>query len=238
MALMNLEVTNACNYDCPYCGDNKNREVGFITVPDVKTILAKVPKKFMEVDLFVSGEPLLHSDIADIIRAVKEDGRMAVINTNCSQLEPELNKKIIEAGLDLIRFSQHKPEEVKDKVEQFIEQNKGRVAIENYLLTPENKHSWIEAGSVENAQKPVPKRNVCTSLTDGLSILWNGDVVPCCRDLNGKMVVGNIFEEPYKDIRGKLDELVQRQKRLEPIPEICDDCEIYQTIKKRKEGDK
>lgn len=58
-----------------------------------------------------------------------------------------------------------------------------RVAFDNGLLRPKriphNRCNWIYFSSV---------------------ILWNGDVVPCCRDVHGKNVMGNILEDNFSDI--------------------------------------
>lgn len=42
--------------------------------------------------------------------------------------------------------------------------------------------------------------NVCNFLWFGFSIMYNGDVVVCCYDYDGKYVVGNVFENFFMEI--------------------------------------
>jgi len=47
----------------------------------------------------------------------------------------------------------------------------------------------------ENLFDPVHLNNHCPSPDGYAGILWNGDVVPCCKDISAKTVMGNAFEE-------------------------------------------
>ena len=40
---------------------------------------------------------------------------------------------------------------------------------------------------------PMHRQNI-------LQVLWNGDVVPCCYDFNGDMVLGNLYEQTIEQI--------------------------------------
>ena len=42
--------------------------------------------------------------------------------------------------------------------------------------------------------------NHCEWLYYSVTILWNGDVVPCCRDAQGEYVMGNILEQDFNEI--------------------------------------
>lgn len=58
-------------------------------------------------------------------------------------------------------------------------------------------------------------------------ILWNGDVSICCRDYNGELVVGNVFEKTIPEIwKGDIYENYRnahRKRQIETIP-LCKDC--------------
>jgi len=47
--------------------------------------------------------------------------------------------------------------------------------------------------------KARSKPQICSWMRQ-VVILWNGDIVPCCRDPKGKYVMGNILKEDLKDI--------------------------------------
>ena len=61
-----LEVTNICNLSCPFCIKN-NRKKEFITIDDYIIILKKIRKYTNYLYLHVSGEPLMHPDINELI---------------------------------------------------------------------------------------------------------------------------------------------------------------------------
>lgn len=54
-----------------------------------------------------------------------------------------------------------------------------------------------------NEKQAVLKRKInnwCDSLWDEIVINWDGSVVPCCFDMNNKMILGNAFEQNIKEI--------------------------------------
>lgn len=70
----------------------------------------------------------------------------------------------------------------------------------------------------------------CTDIYQQLGIYWNGDVVPCCYDVDAKEVMGNIHTdslediwsgEKYKGFRICVDEAKNRSGQE---PDICQTC--------------
>ena len=52
-----------------------------------------------------------------------------------------------------------------------------------------------------NKKKAIPAwRGKCNGLHSQLGILWNGDVVPCCQDYEGNIVLGNVAETSLEQI--------------------------------------
>ena len=70
----------------------------------------------------------------------------------------------------------------------------------------------------------------CTDIYHQLGIYWNGDVVPCCYDVDGAEVMGNLTEQSLRDIwRGERYRTFRRAvaehaSRPETEPEICRTC--------------
>jgi radical SAM protein with 4Fe4S-binding SPASM domain len=65
---------------------------------------------------------------------------------------------------------------------------------------------------------------LCTYVLTSPAVLWNGDVILCCSDFNGKYKIGNINETPLKLIwRDKKVEHVRR-RALNRELDICRDC--------------
>ena len=73
-------------------------------------------------------------------------------------------------------------------------------------------------------------RAPCNRLWSGLNILSNGNVVPCCSDYAGDIILGNIHETPLEEIwRGdKFNKLRQQHLdgKQDEIP-MCRDCTIW-----------
>jgi Predicted Fe-S oxidoreductases len=107
----------ACNFKCKYCifsVDKKKR--GFIsdkTSLDLKLYkkcideLEKFPSKLKVIRFVGMGEPLLHKDIAEMVRYAKEKDRADTIEilTNASLLSHEMSDALIQAGLSRLIIS-------------------------------------------------------------------------------------------------------------------------------------
>ncbi|GAH58289.1 unnamed protein product [marine sediment metagenome] len=70
-----------------------------------KKIIDEVKNYVYDINLFHRGEPLLHPSIIDIISYANNKNIKTRIHTNSTLLTPELSRKIILSGLDLISFS-------------------------------------------------------------------------------------------------------------------------------------
>jgi len=66
----------------------------------------------------------------------------------------------------------------------------------------------------------------CVHIYRSINVLWNGDVVPCCFDLNGLLVMGNIKEKSLAKIwnNEKYVGLRSRLAKNKDLPEPCLSC--------------
>ncbi len=93
----------------------------------------------------------------------------------------------------------------------------------NYLWNPDYEQDAIE-GLSRNYELMA-----CAYLWTRLLVFWNGDVTLCCKDYNGKLVLGNANKTPLKDIwlGARMMELrrlhVDGLRRTVPI---CNHCEV------------
>ena len=93
-----LEPTVKCNLTCDGCyrkNENKHK-----SLDQIKEEL-KVFRNLRKVDGFsiAGGEPLLHPDIVEIVRLIKEGGDKPIINTNGLALTKELLMELKKAGV-------------------------------------------------------------------------------------------------------------------------------------------
>ena len=70
-------------------------------------------------------------------------------------------------------------------------------------LLPRDLKYWIYDHEAFNRgilrPKTVP-RNHCEWIYYSTVVLWNGDVVPCCRDAQGEYVMGNVLKQDFEEI--------------------------------------
>jgi MoaA/NifB/PqqE/SkfB family radical SAM enzyme len=116
---------------------------------------------------------------------------------------PESNVQI-EVGLIVMRHNEH-------EVPAFLEWAKKigvdvanvidpcvRNMLEAYAYLPNNRTYWYYDEKAFERGVLTPKvlpHNECVWIWNSMQINWNGDAVPCCRDPNGKHVLGNVFED-------------------------------------------
>ncbi|MFH1575341.1 MAG: radical SAM protein [Candidatus Nealsonbacteria bacterium] len=85
----------------------------------------------------------------------------------------------------------------------------------------------------EQVLKSQPK--LCSWLRQAV-ILWNGDVVPCCYDVEGTLAVGNVFSDGgFKKVRQSEKYKKYRQKIIKKEFALCRNCgrveEYSQSVK-------
>lgn len=93
-----LEPTVKCNLSCDGCyrkNENKHK-----TLDEIRQEM-DVFKKFRKADgvSIAGGDPLLHPDIIEIVRMVKEYGMKPILNTNGHALTTDMLKELKKAGV-------------------------------------------------------------------------------------------------------------------------------------------
>lgn len=112
-----IEPTNLCNFRCQFCPtsdkellDRVGRPRGSMSFDlfcKLVDELKAFPTRLKLLSLYKDGEPLLHKRFPDMVRYAKEAAIAERIwtKTNGSLLNPELNRRLVEAGLDMICIS-------------------------------------------------------------------------------------------------------------------------------------
>lgn len=100
--LCNYYLTYRCNASCSFC-DIWERPSPYVTLENVKENLISLKKLKVKVIDFTGGEPLLHRDIAKILRMAKEMGFITTLTTN-GLLYPKLATSL-KGLIDMLHFS-------------------------------------------------------------------------------------------------------------------------------------
>ena len=110
-----IDPCDLCNFRCKFCA----MQAAGVKLPFKKQLMsmelyrkviddvAAFPDRLKMLRLAQSGEPLLHPEFPEMVRYAKQKGISEFIETvtNGSKLNPELNERLVESGLDRIRIS-------------------------------------------------------------------------------------------------------------------------------------
>ncbi|MBP7774876.1 radical SAM protein [Candidatus Woesebacteria bacterium] len=119
LKLLRLDPSGiTCNHTCVMCWQQQlsvqqRRETfikfhqGKLNIDDYNKLIKSLPKSTKTVELVGSGEPLLFSDINQLILTIKQKGLSGSLITNGSLLTKKIRQVLIETKWDTIRFSMH-----------------------------------------------------------------------------------------------------------------------------------
>jgi radical SAM protein with 4Fe4S-binding SPASM domain len=102
-----IEPTNACDIRCRHCPQSagSKRTTGFMDMDLFKTCIRQIQRfRPMLVTLHLAGEPLLHKRLPEMIRIARDANIDVTCASNCNLMTPEKAERVIQSGLDSIRF--------------------------------------------------------------------------------------------------------------------------------------
>jgi len=106
-------ITGRCNLDCDYCKWKHERRTEELDTAAVKDMIDQMQRAGVRLVSFTGGEPLVRSDIGEIIRHVKGHGLVCKLNTNGVLVESRLDDL---RPLDLLQISVDGPPSVQDRL--------------------------------------------------------------------------------------------------------------------------
>ena len=168
---INLDLTSACNFSCPFCVDAKLINSGkSLTLEEVKkTIRTLHSHGLLSVILIGGGEPTLHKDFIEIVRYIKSKKLQLGIVTNGTRLGK------IEAVAGELKE--------KDWVRVSID-----AAGEEVFKAMHLPKTQVTLGQILEKAKKVKKKNPDLSLGYTFVIVWDGV------EINGRRLRANLEE--------------------------------------------
>ena len=103
-----VELTNACNHACIFCTNPKMmRKISYLSKDTFNNFITQAKSLGLEeVGFYATGEPFMVKDIDWYITAAKKIGLNRVyVTTNGALASLEKIEKLVECGLDSIKFS-------------------------------------------------------------------------------------------------------------------------------------
>lgn len=207
-----LETTNYCNASCSYCPHTKmKRTFGFVsrdTVEKVYNYCKEIGQDYIA--LHHMGEPLLHLQIAGIISLFETGGIRTEFSTNGALLIKR-GKRVLEAGLSRLRIAvdfNYQSDIYRENLKSFLKMSKEfdteirlhsivgndlepfRRYNPKAILEQKKFDNW--AGEVKGESELEPSNECYFRKYNFVVVLWDGRVVPCCEDYDGRYVLGTI----------------------------------------------
>lgn len=107
-----IEITNICNLKCKFCPET-TRTKQFMGVENFKEVVRKIAKFTNLVCLHVKGEPLLHSNLEELLKILEKYNLKTNITTNGTLLKDKLDiiknsKSVRQINISLHSSTQNK----------------------------------------------------------------------------------------------------------------------------------
>jgi radical SAM protein with 4Fe4S-binding SPASM domain len=149
------------------------------------------------------GEPMLHPQLADVVRALH--GMRVEIVTNGDFLSPLKIAALRMAGISYFVVSMYDgPEQIEKFTrmfeeagcEDYILRDRWHTEEDSFGLKLTNRGGTVTVGK----QDPIQFDKPCHYLTYQLSVDWNGDVVLCPQDWSKRLKFGNLNSQSILDV--------------------------------------
>ena len=114
-----IEITNICNLNCEFCPDT-SRKKQFMNLQNFEEIIKKIHNHTKLVALHVKGEPLLHSDLKEILKILEKYNLKTNITTNGTLIKDKLEVIKNSNAVRQINFSLHSITQNKNLDKQYL----------------------------------------------------------------------------------------------------------------------
>ena len=118
---VSVEPANICQLRCPECpvgrgkGEIKNSKLKiknsktpnspFMSMEVFRRVLAEVKETALVMQFYFQGEPLLNTNLPEMIREAHEAGLYTIVSTNAQAMTKERAEELVSSGLDRIIIS-------------------------------------------------------------------------------------------------------------------------------------
>jgi radical SAM protein with 4Fe4S-binding SPASM domain len=143
---------------------------------------------------------------------------------NFLKIKKENNYKI-KTQIQFIKMKENE-HELKSFLEKWKKTSVNYINIKSFSTRAWNVNNIGNFGNVNKLKSKKKKRYPCFYLWETLIVLWNGDVVPCCQDLAGRLKVGNISDNNLLEIWN--NQTMTKLRKLQDAGDYsmcpCDNC--------------
>ncbi|HSW01744.1 MAG TPA: radical SAM protein [Sedimentisphaerales bacterium] len=269
-----FDVIRLCNLKCVMCPQSQ----GLRPLQDKMSVdvfcgaIDDICENRPLVKLYLSGEPLLHQGLFEMIEYAGTRGCRTMLHTNATVLTKEMAERVLGSSLGFLCFSFDgcSPEvyeklrppsqfghvkfnierylslsrqqggegprttieiirmgETADKIDAFVKEWRGMGVDDVRVVQFTTWHGLVNDRRVEKPVRSSGYKPCAAPFSHGC-ILADGTVVPCCLDVNGRMPMGSLATDRFREIWSGNE---FRQLRLQMLTGaletggLCDRCD-------------
>lgn len=236
-------ICNACCKICPVGRSNINkskglppefkRQAGYMDEFLFLRILGEIKDRKTPIRLVGWGEPTMHPQFWRFVEKAKSFGIKIHLNSNGILLREMKHK------LDSVKISVHaNSKRVREGIDSLLTMNTYRSAS----ITNEEaekfgiditKYPFTELDSVKSYRQfypgmDAPRLSSCEDVYSKLTIFWNGDIVMCCSDVDGELLIGNLHNNTIAELwkseaADRIRKIIASEKHFETF-KVCSNC--------------
>lgn len=261
---INFESTTGCSAKCKFCTRYRmTREHGEMSDELMRKIIKEGKEMGVKnYSPFLMGDPFVFSRIWEWLDYMEKEGVEVSLYTNGTHID--IDRLLKHKNIRYLNFSinaatpgTHKTimrgpvfEEVKRKYDYAREKAYFPVRA-SFVITQDNVNEIDEfkklfpshevtgfsnwTGDVSDPLERRGERIPCWVLFHQMTILYDGTVVPCCMDYDGKQVMGDADLQHLKDIWENSEWMRERHRNYDFGTFVCRKCN-YNVKEKRHEG--
>lgn len=249
-----MESSVQCNAKCTFCPRyDMTRPQGEMSDELFHKIIQE-SKVFRSPEIvpFLNGEPFIFPRIWKWLDYMEENKCRVYLFTNAEFLDVDRiikykNIRYICCSINAATAETHRKimrgpnyDVVVSKVKDLIKKAPFRIYV-SMVVTSDNQHEvemfkeqWGErvmlgefknwGGARHDKLEKTGKRIPCPSLLNSITILWDGRVVPCCLDYDGRLILGDANKQTLTEIWQQTSWLRKCHRKLDFSMIPCRDC--------------
>ena len=211
---VDITTIDLCNRDCVFCPRHDPNVYPNRNLYMTATGADIIGKRLADIDysgtIAISGfgENLLNPEIVGVIKSLRDNNPKAYIecNTNGDPLTAELAQDLFVAGLNVLNVNMYDgPEQVQkfDEILKNIPSDNYKYRVhwdsKDYGIIFNNRSGMIQwVNDTDDLEKV--KHSQCFYPFYKLYVDWNGDVLFCANDWGRVRVVGNLMQQPVREV--------------------------------------
>ena len=255
---INFESSTGCNARCTFCPRyDMTRPMGEMS-DELFYKIIKEGKEMGVRDYspFMNGDPFVFPRIWKWLDYMEKEGVRVALYTNGQFIDVERivkykNIKYLDFSINSSNKETHKKimrgpdfDTVKKNYEKACKTAKFMVRA-SFVTVQDNVKELDEfkkifprytvcgfANWTGDRQDPLArtgKKVPCWVLFHQMFILWDGRVVPCCMDYNGKQIMGDVTKQSVSEVWKQSEWLRDKHRKFEFDTPVCKNCN-YNTI--------